>query len=119
MSEIHKTIIIISSVLFILILIFPPYTGIRVVQSENHRIFLGYHSLFFPPSRAYISSAFDDHKKPISSYNEHLFRYYSIIETSRLTIQIITLIIITTAFLLLTAKSIKLRIVLIHYHKNT
>jgi len=58
--------------LLILILMFPPYTGIRIAQSDNHRIFLGYHSLFFPPSRAYISSSFDNHKKSISSYNKKL-----------------------------------------------
>ena len=119
MSKIHKTIIIISSMLLILILMFPPYTGIRIAQSDNHRIFLGYHSLFFPPRRAYISSSFDNHKKSISSYNKNLYLYNSVIESCRLTIQISILIIITIALLLITAKSIKPRIVLIHYNKNT
>jgi hypothetical protein len=99
MGRIQKGIIIGGLALVLLMGLFPPYVGTHLREGDNLSRFVGYYSLFFPPTPKQVFQGI--HGDPWPSYYGHReeCNYMSRVDMERLVIQVTCCVAVFSAVL--------------------
>jgi len=101
MNKKQKMAVAIAVALVVLNGVYPPYVGEYIRGGDNPKKYLGYHSLFAPPSEADVFRAIRGGKPSENTDQYTLSRYSARIVTSRVWVQIVTIVIATTGIVLI------------------
>jgi len=97
MNKKQKMAVAIAVALVVLNGVYPPYEGEWVCSGDNLKKYLGYHSLFAPPSETDAAYRALKNMSPQFKYSFFSAR----IVTSRVWVQIVTIVIATTGIVLI------------------
>lgn len=100
MNKKQRMVIAIAVLLVILSGLFPPYEGEYRLEGDNNKKFMGYRFLFDPPSQTEVCQSILG-KTFSSSSGYYLRKFSSTIITSRVWVQIITVVVASTGIVLL------------------
>jgi hypothetical protein len=53
MVRIRRAIVLLSAIVFIVMVLFPPYAAMKLPKEENVHAFIGYHPIWNPPNAEY------------------------------------------------------------------
>jgi hypothetical protein len=61
MRHLTKIVVIAATAVILLMLMFPPYYGMKLPREENLHAFIGYHPIWNPPTATYAHQALHGH----------------------------------------------------------
>src|SRR3989338_6937350 len=103
MNKKQRIILSIGILVVILSGLFPPYEGEFRKEGDNRKIYMGYHFLFASPTERDVLEAFRGAPKSTAVSQDILSRFNSYIITSRVLVQVVTIVIATLVLLFLVA----------------